>query len=526
MPHLNEKSALLLKTAIDSGITSPAELANIMGNAAVETGHFSTMHENFGYRSVDRLVSQVQSSIRRFSREEIQTAIDSRDPQQIATVMYEGRSNPRDLGNTEPGDGWRFHGRGYFQYTGRNNYTEYSQKFGVDLVNNPDLAADPEMAAQLAIAYWKDKVPEHMRNDPLATGKKINGGPNGAEGRAIASRQWANKITPELVENIRSGRITLEQLVETTAQSRSGDSVRSIQKNLTTLGYAGIQGRALVPDGNYGPNTRHAVESFQRQHGLTADGIAGKETLNAIQHRVSALNPLRELELPGFDQALPGLPPELQARISQRAGGESERDIPRQATPVPQPSHYTAPMPSRTASPPAGPVRLPPMPPVEQLQPGTQGAAVFVLQEHLRMLNARDAEGRELKADRDYGPRTVQAVENFQLWAGLETTGSADRATLEALKGHAQYALEQREKGIPVSNHPADNLRPSVADIAVAVDQRPPPVRQTEQPAPPTLDQAPQIATLQSGLIQLGYHHRVSQPLQVNGQFDNATQQA
>ncbi|XQA75875.1 hypothetical protein ACM9XA_10300 [Xanthomonas sacchari] len=49
MPRFNESSALLLKTAVDSGITSPTELANLMGNAAVETGHFRRMHENLGY---------------------------------------------------------------------------------------------------------------------------------------------------------------------------------------------------------------------------------------------------------------------------------------------------------------------------------------------------------------------------------------------------------------------------------------------------------------------------------------------
>ncbi len=119
--------------------------------------------------------------------------------------MYERRS---DLGNTEPGDGWRFHGRGYFQYTGRENYTKYGEKFGVDLVSNPDQAAEPVMAAELAIAYWRDKVPERMREDVLASGRKINGGPNGAEARVAASRQWAQTITPELCRYLgRSGRL-------------------------------------------------------------------------------------------------------------------------------------------------------------------------------------------------------------------------------------------------------------------------------------------------------------------------------
>ncbi len=64
---------------------------------------------------------------------------------------YEGRW---DLGNSRAGDGRRFKGRGAIQLTGRANYTSASQRLGVDLVNNPGLAADPRYAFAVSADYW------------------------------------------------------------------------------------------------------------------------------------------------------------------------------------------------------------------------------------------------------------------------------------------------------------------------------------------------------------------------------------
>jgi putative chitinase len=55
----------------------------------------------------------------------------------------------RQLGNTESGDGARFHGRGYVQLTGRANYKRASDKLGVDLIARPELALDDGVAAKV-----------------------------------------------------------------------------------------------------------------------------------------------------------------------------------------------------------------------------------------------------------------------------------------------------------------------------------------------------------------------------------------
>ncbi len=73
-------------------------------------------------------------------------------------INYETGKKGKELGNTQPGDGEKYRGRGPFQLTGRNFYTNLSKAIGVDTVNNPDLVAeDPKISAESAAWYWKNK---------------------------------------------------------------------------------------------------------------------------------------------------------------------------------------------------------------------------------------------------------------------------------------------------------------------------------------------------------------------------------
>ena len=65
---------------------------------------------------------------------------------------YEGRA---DLGNTQPGDGRRYKGRGAIQLTGRNNYKRAGQELGQDFENNPERVAQMPWAMQVSGWYWR-----------------------------------------------------------------------------------------------------------------------------------------------------------------------------------------------------------------------------------------------------------------------------------------------------------------------------------------------------------------------------------
>ncbi len=113
---------------------------------------------------------------------------------------YEGRA---DLGNTQPGDGPRYKGRGLIQLTGRSNYQTYGAKLGIDLMNKPELAAEPKIALIIACQFWKqrDLNSPADKDDIITITKRINGGLNGLEQRrAYVAKAKAALSRPSAAE--------------------------------------------------------------------------------------------------------------------------------------------------------------------------------------------------------------------------------------------------------------------------------------------------------------------------------------
>lgn len=109
-------------------------------------------------------------------------------------AAYEGRA---DLGNTHPGDGIAFKGRGLIQITGRANYRACGAALGMDIESEPQLLEQPDLACRSAAWWWQ----AHGLNALADKGyfvritKTINGGTNGLAMRQVYYTQAQQVLT-------------------------------------------------------------------------------------------------------------------------------------------------------------------------------------------------------------------------------------------------------------------------------------------------------------------------------------------
>jgi putative chitinase len=154
-------------------ITTGARIAAFLAQAGHESAGFTRTKESLNY-SADGLIKTWPS---RFTR--AQAELVARKPEHIANIVYGKR-----LGNKNPGDGFRYLGRGWIMVTGLANYESITELLTQKLTTVPDFTMHPELlesprwAALSAGAYWDD----HELNDLADSGefekmtRKINGG--------------------------------------------------------------------------------------------------------------------------------------------------------------------------------------------------------------------------------------------------------------------------------------------------------------------------------------------------------------
>jgi putative chitinase len=177
VPALND---CMRACAITSSVRQAAFLAQVM----VESSELRRFDEALGY-SAQRL-RQVWPQ--RFPSDEA-AARYAHNPAALANHVYAGRMGN---GDEASGDGWRFHGRGLIQLTGRDNYHAFAQAMRVDVLADPDLLLAPAGAALSAGWFWQSKglneLADHLEGDQAdqhfeQITRRINGGTLGLDER-------------------------------------------------------------------------------------------------------------------------------------------------------------------------------------------------------------------------------------------------------------------------------------------------------------------------------------------------------
>ena len=177
------------------GITTPLRLAHFLAQCLHESGGLTLEWESGAY-SANRLVEIFGVGRHSACVTETEAAGLAYNGAAIFERVY-GLGNPKkamELGNADPGDGFKYRGGGIMQTTGRANYRRMGKRCGVDFEKHPELVLSAAHALKPALAEWTEgKLNEAAdRDDIRAITRRINGGYNG-----LADRQaWFAKVRP------------------------------------------------------------------------------------------------------------------------------------------------------------------------------------------------------------------------------------------------------------------------------------------------------------------------------------------
>ena len=170
-----------LKTKVDDSWVerTPAQIAATLGGSTERKAAFNALANNKAFTE----------------------GTDAQKNKMIFDIYYDDqyRDEGYKLGNTEAGDGSKYRGRGYIQLTGKNNYRDIGKDIGLDLVANPDLMLDPEVAKKASVAWWKRNVRSKEPNytDTKRIAKLVNGGDEGLKDRRKLFNTYKFAVGPQ-----------------------------------------------------------------------------------------------------------------------------------------------------------------------------------------------------------------------------------------------------------------------------------------------------------------------------------------
>ena len=143
---------IIIREMLKEGFTDPREIAQVLALTNYESGGYQNTTESLKYSDPKRLVSMFKE-VKNVNQARM---LIEQGEVAIANTVY-GGGKGASLGNREPGDGWKYRGRGFIQLTGKANYAKTGRELGIDLENKPELAStDPNVMAAVAVNFFKN----------------------------------------------------------------------------------------------------------------------------------------------------------------------------------------------------------------------------------------------------------------------------------------------------------------------------------------------------------------------------------
>lgn len=152
-----DTKALLIAEMDRQGVTDNAlraGLAAIMGGESGFKPHSETPYRNTANSRIRSIFPTALGG----ASDDFINALKA-DDRAFFNYVYGPHGAGRQLGNTQPDDGYTYRGRGGIQLTGRGNYAKLGEMVGLDLIGNPDLVNDPQHSVAISVAYmrWRYK---------------------------------------------------------------------------------------------------------------------------------------------------------------------------------------------------------------------------------------------------------------------------------------------------------------------------------------------------------------------------------
>jgi putative chitinase len=161
------------------GIDTFREVASFHANINVESAGLTRLTESLNY-STEALIAKFGrhrisvEDARRYGR----NAQHPANEEMLANILYGGEFGRKNLGNTQPGDGWKFRGWGPKQLTGRDNHTRCATALGIPVDDFPAYLRTPEGGMMAAGWFWKSHGLDAKAATPGVEDdrKAVNGG--------------------------------------------------------------------------------------------------------------------------------------------------------------------------------------------------------------------------------------------------------------------------------------------------------------------------------------------------------------